>query len=67
MPIYNPSNCGGRDLENGGLRLGGGKSSQDPISANKPCMMVYTCHSSYIGSTNRRTAVQAGWGINYRP
>jgi hypothetical protein len=30
-------------------------------------MVAYTCHPSYTGSTNKRTAVQANLGKNVKP
>jgi hypothetical protein len=38
----------------------GEESLQEPISTNKKLGVVaYTCHSSYLGSINRRIIVQA--------
>jgi hypothetical protein len=55
----------GRDWENHSLRPAQAKSLEDPILTNKMLVMVLcTYHSSYAGSINRRTAVQASPGIN---
>jgi hypothetical protein len=43
------------------------KSPQDFISTNKKLNVVArTCHPSYMGSVNRRLAVQTGHCINIR-
>jgi hypothetical protein len=60
---YNSSYSGDGDWEDLGLKAAKAKSSQDPISTNKK-LSVLAC---FMGSINRKTAIQADPARNSRP
>jgi hypothetical protein len=64
--------CSGSCLQysylGGRVRPAQAKSSRDPMSTNKTNKnQVHACHSNYVGSINRRMAVQANPDIIKRP
>jgi hypothetical protein len=56
--ICNPNHAEGRDAKDQDLRLVWAKSSQDPISTNKPSIVVCTSYPSYARGIGRRIALQ---------
>jgi hypothetical protein len=56
---YNPGYSGSGDWEDYGVEAAGQKVQETPSQPIKKLGMVpYTCHSSYVGNLNRRTAVR---------
>jgi hypothetical protein len=56
------------EAEDFGSRPALAKSYQDPVSTNKPCMMVHNLNNpSYAGSVGRKIVIWAGLGNVARP
>jgi hypothetical protein len=64
---YNPRYLGGRDWEDYNLRSAQAKILSETPHFHKPGMVACTCHSSYVGGTDRRILVQTGPSKNVRP
>jgi hypothetical protein len=59
-------NLEGRDLEDCGLRPVAAKCLQDPISINRPDVVVHAHQPSYMGGINKRIMVLTDLGKNKR-
>jgi hypothetical protein len=65
---YNSSYLGDRDREDHGSRPGQAKSSQYPISTNKPGMVIHVCGPTYAGSYRQGDhSLKAGLGKKSEP